>query len=72
MRSRFDLTGLTEATVVGNVLVQAITAGRFGSLAEARRHVAENFAFEEFIPQSSPALDEAAGRYAVIEARFFN
>ncbi len=65
------VTGLTEATVVGNVLVQAITAGRFGSLAEARKHVAENVAFEEFIPESS-ALDEAASRYAVIEARFLN
>ena len=28
--------GLTEATVVGNVLVQAISNGRFASLAEAR------------------------------------
>ncbi|HEX3101324.1 MAG TPA: FGGY-family carbohydrate kinase, partial [Pyrinomonadaceae bacterium] len=62
--------GLVEATVVGNVLVQAIAAGRFDSLAEARRHVADNFKFEEFAPQSSSKLDEATKRYAEIEARF--
>ena len=64
--------GLTEATVVGNVLVQAISAGRFASLAEARQHVADNFEFEEFAPQSSAKLDEAANRYAEVEARFDN
>ena len=62
--------GLTEATVVGNVLVQAIAAGRFASLAEARRHVADNSEFEEFAPQRSSELDAAASRYGAIEARF--
>lgn len=65
-------TGLTEATVVGNVLVQAITAGRFASLAEARQHVADNCVFKEFTPQRSAELDEAANRYAEIESRFIN
>src|SRR5258708_33561941 len=64
--------GLTEATVVGNVLVQAISAGRFSSLAEARQHVADNFEFVEFIPQKSVELDKAVSRYAGIEARFVN
>ncbi|MEP6789608.1 MAG: FGGY-family carbohydrate kinase, partial [Acidobacteriota bacterium] len=64
--------GLTEATVVGNVLVQAITARRFSSLAEARQHVSDNFEFENFVPQRSPELDEAAVRYAEIETRFVN
>jgi rhamnulokinase len=63
-------SGLTEATVVGNVLVQAIASGRFASLAEGRRHVADSFTFEEFLPQSSPDLDQAEQRYAEIEARF--
>jgi len=66
------LAGLTEATVVGNVLVQAISAGRFASLAEARLHVLENVEFEEFKPQKSVALDEAATRYAAVETRFVN
>ena len=62
--------GLTEATVVGNVLVQAIAAGQFTSLANARQHVSENFEFEEFLPERSAELNEAVGRYSKIEARF--
>ncbi|MEQ1644056.1 MAG: rhamnulokinase family protein [Pyrinomonadaceae bacterium] len=63
-------SGLTEATVVGNVLVQAITAGRFDSLATARRHVANSFQLEEFMPLSSLQIDEATRRYEAIENRF--
>jgi rhamnulokinase len=62
--------GLTEATVVGNVLVQAVSAGQFSSLAEARQHVNDNFDFEEFSPQWSLQLDEAKRRYKLIESRF--
>ena len=62
--------GLTEATVTGNVLVQAIAAGRFANLSEARRHVKDNFSLKEFIPQSSVGLETAAKLYAEIEARF--
>ena len=62
--------GLTEATVVGNVMVQAITAGRFASLSAARQHVLDNFEFETFVPQSTREIDEAAARYAAIEAIF--
>lgn len=62
--------GPAEATVIGNVLVQAISAGRFGSLAEARRHVRENFEFEEFGPVESYDIAEARDRYASIESRF--
>jgi rhamnulokinase len=62
--------GLTEATVVGNVLVQAITAGRFATLAEARQHVRENVSLEEYLPQRSAATDAARSRYLEIEARY--
>ena len=48
------LAGPVEATVIGNALVQAIAAGRFGSLAEARRHVAENTRLRRFDPAPSP------------------
>ncbi len=64
------LAGPVEATVAGNVLVQAIAAGRFASLAEARRHIAQNIQLKNFIPRLSPAWEEAASRYAAIEARF--
>jgi rhamnulokinase len=62
--------GLTEATVMGNVLVQAISAGRFASLADARDYVSEHFDFEEFQPKTSAAFDDARRRYAAVESRF--
>ena len=64
------LAGPVEATVAGNVLVQAIAAGRFASLAEARHHIAQNIQLKKFAPRSSPVWEEAASRYAAIEARF--
>lgn len=62
--------GLTEATVIGNVLVQAITAGRFSSISEARDHVRANFELKNFYPKPLPEIDEAAKRYAFVEKRF--
>ena len=47
------IAGPVEATVTGNVLVQAIASGRFNSLAEARRHVANNVQFREFSPRAN-------------------
>ncbi|PYQ25923.1 MAG: rhamnulokinase [Acidobacteria bacterium] len=63
------LAGPAEATVIGNVLVQAVTAGRFRSLADARRHVADNVQPRSFAPRRSPAGAEAERRYADLEAR---
>ena len=62
------LAGPVEATVIGNVLIQAIASGRFASLAEARRHVALNVRLKEFEPRPSPTREEASRRYAKIEA----
>lgn len=64
------LAGPVEATVTGNVLVQAVAAGRFATLAEARRHAAENVSLKRFEPRASPALEEAARRYAELECRY--
>jgi len=64
------LAGPAEATVIGNALVQAVAAGRFATLAEARRHVAANVNPRRFEPRPSPAWEEQARRYAEIEARF--
>ena len=65
-------SGLYEATVLGNVLVQAISAGGFESLSEARKYVTESVEFVDFVPQSSRWLSDAAGRYAEIENRYIN
>ncbi|MFL6332650.1 MAG: rhamnulokinase family protein [Pyrinomonadaceae bacterium] len=64
------LAGPVEATVTGNVLVQATAAGRFASLAEARRHVSENVSLRRFEPRSNEKTEEAARRYAEVEARY--
>jgi rhamnulokinase len=64
------LAGPVESTVIGNVLVQAIAAGRFLSLAEARRHVAKNIRLRRFDPAPSPAFEQAARRFAEIEERY--
>ena len=61
--------GLTEATVTGNALVQAISAGRFANLKEARQHVKNNFELKEFYPQKSAELEKAARIYAEIEEK---
>jgi rhamnulokinase len=66
------LAGPMEATVAGNVLVQAVSAGRFASLAEARRHLAENVSLKKFTPARSPAWEETARRYRALEERFVN
>jgi rhamnulokinase len=61
------LAGPVEATVIGNALVQAIAAGRFIGLAEARRHVAENTSLRRYEPQASSDWEAAVRRYAEIE-----
>lgn len=66
------LAGPAEATVIGNALVQAVAAGRFTSLAEARRHAAANINPRRFAPQPAPEWEEKARRYAEIEARLVN
>lgn len=44
-------TGPTEATALGNILVQMITMNTFTSLAAARQCVADSFPFQTYIPQ---------------------
>lgn len=64
------LAGPVEATAIGNFSVQAISAGRFESLTEARRHVAKHVRLEKFSPQSSAAREDAQRRYALVAARY--
>lgn len=62
--------GPAEATVIGNVLVQSIAAGRFASLADARRYVGEHAQLKTYEPTPSRAWEEAARRYEEIERRY--
>lgn len=62
--------GLVEATVTGNLLVQAIAAGRFKNLSEARKYIAENMELKDFTPQILPEISSALREYKAIEASF--
>ena len=64
------LAGPVEATAMGNAVVQAIAAGRFASLAEARSHVARHVRPTSFAPRPTAASARAALRYAAIQAQF--
>ena len=64
------LAGPVEATVIGNVLVQAIAARRFGSLTEARRHAGDNLGLTRFEPLASAGWNEARQRYQALEASY--
>ena len=62
--------GLVEATVTGNVLVQAISARRFDDLQTARNYVAEHIELKEFTPHTNADLEAAKSKYQQIEAIF--
>ncbi len=64
------LAGPEEATVIGNVLVQAVAAGRFSSLAEARQYLSKNIPMKSFEPNKSDEWRNAADRYATLETRY--
>ena len=64
------VAGPVEATVIGNVLVQGIAAGRFSSLAEGRAYVASKVTARRFTPGLSEALVQASQRYCRIEERY--
>ena len=62
--------GLTEATVTGNALVQAVAAKRFASLTAARQHIADNLQTENFAAQISPETENLRELYTRIEASY--
>jgi len=62
--------GPSEATAIGNVLVQAITDGRFQSLQRARDYMREHVHLRTFLPEPTCAFDSLARRYEEVEAQF--
>ena len=62
--------GPVEATVIGNAVVQGISAGRFASLSEARLYIAAHTDVKTYEPSSSAAWEEATQRYLEIERRY--
>jgi rhamnulokinase len=64
------IAGPVEATVIGNAAVQAIASERFGSLHEARAHVAANIEMRTFTPERTASWDRLAERYVEVEAQY--
>jgi rhamnulokinase len=64
------LAGPVEATALGSVLVQVLTSGRLGSLAEGRQLVARAIRPRRYEPRERPGWQATAERYREIEARY--
>ena len=57
------IAGPTEATSIGNLLVQATAAKEVGSIVEAREVVRNSFDVQEYLPRDVTAWDDAFERF---------
>lgn len=60
------IAGPAEATAIGNILVQMISAGQIKSISDARDIVRRSFCVEEFTPESASVWDAAYLRFLEI------
>ena len=63
------LAGPVEATVLGNVLVQARACGELGSLADIRRVALESSEVEEIPPEHDDSWSGARQRYSTMNSK---
>lgn len=66
---RLVVAGPVEATAAGNVLLQAISRGELGSLAEARQAVRHSFELITYEPNPVDGWDDAYGRMLALMER---
>jgi rhamnulokinase len=64
---RTVVAGPSEATALGNVLVQAIGSGEFTSLAEARQLIARSFPLTTVEPRPGADWDGAYARFCAVK-----
>ncbi len=57
------LAGPSEATVLGNLMTQALALGEVSSLSEIRAAIARSFPPEEFLPAEKDMWDDAYARF---------
>ncbi len=67
--NRTVIAGPSEATTIGNVLIQAIGAGESGGLAEARAIVRQSVTLETFTPNRAADWDAASEKFRSITGR---
>ena len=58
--------GPSEATAIGNILVQAKALGQIRDIAELREIVRKSFKIKEYLPQNSDKWAEAYKKYLKI------
>lgn len=63
------VAGPTEATVIGNALVQAIAGGVLRGISEGRELVERTVGVERVMPETTLAWDEMAARLAAVRPR---
>jgi rhamnulokinase len=66
---RCVVAGPVEATVLGNVLVQAVATGHISGIPEARKAVAESIEQKTFEPQIGRGWDEAFCKFKGLRMR---
>ena len=57
------VAGPTEATAIGNLMMQAVAAGDVGSIAEARQVIRDSFDVQSYEPRDSSAWNESYARF---------
>ena len=60
------LAGPVEATALGNVLMQAVTAGDLAGISEAREVVRRSFPVDRYEPRAAARWDDAYARFLEI------
>lgn len=63
------VAGPAEATVIGNLLMQARAVGAIGDGAELRRVVEQSFPVETFLPEAPGAWDDVYARFLKLTER---
>ena len=67
--NRLVVAGPVEATAMGNLLVQAMSAGRLASVAEIRAVVRRSSALERYEPRDTARWDEAYAKFRQLTPR---
>jgi rhamnulokinase len=60
------VAGPTEATAIGNVMMQAVASGDIGSIREARNVIRGSFEVEQYVPADVEQWNEAYSRFATL------
>jgi rhamnulokinase len=63
------VAGPIEATAIGNLMMQAVSAGDVKSIAEAREVIRHSFAVEDYYPRPDAAWDEAYAKFEGLVGR---